>query len=110
MRRIEGVSSFSLRRGWCWRLTDVLPVLGLSGAAIFLNEVKAPLALLGLVMTAAGVPLPATALFELLNAAEMIPRSPASPYPGQGEPAGRGDRHPGTGAGGSGAGEEEAGP
>lgn len=36
-------------------LTDVLPFLGISGAAIFLNEIKTPLALIGLGMNAFGV-------------------------------------------------------
>lgn len=50
-----GVSGTAMLACCAHHLTDVLPVLGLSGAAIFLNEVKTPLAFLGLAMTAAGV-------------------------------------------------------
>lgn len=36
-------------------VADVLPVIGLSGAAIFLNEIKTPLAGVSLAMNAAGI-------------------------------------------------------
>jgi len=36
-------------------LTDVLPILGLSGAAVFLNAYKTPLLWLGIVMNLAGI-------------------------------------------------------
>ena len=50
-----GVSGTAMLACCAHHLTEVLPVLGLSGAAIFLNEVKTPLAFVGLAMTAAGV-------------------------------------------------------
>jgi hypothetical protein len=36
-------------------LADVLPILGLSAGAVFLNEIKTPLALAGLVMNTGGI-------------------------------------------------------
>ena len=50
-----GVSGTAMLACCAHHLTDVLPVLGLSGAAIFLNELKTPLAFVGLATTAAGV-------------------------------------------------------
>lgn len=50
-----GVSGTAMLACCAHHLADVLPVVGLSGAAIFLNEIKTPLALVGLAMNVAGV-------------------------------------------------------
>lgn len=50
-----GVSGTAMLACCAHHLADVLPVVGLSGAAILLNEFKTPLALVGLAMNAAGV-------------------------------------------------------
>ncbi|MEW6046829.1 MAG: hypothetical protein AB1609_10160 [Bacillota bacterium] len=50
-----GVSGTAMLACCAHHLADVLPVVGLSGAAIFLNDIKTPLALVGLAMNVAGV-------------------------------------------------------
>lgn len=50
-----GVSATAMLACCAHHLADVLPIVGLSGAAIFLNEIKTPLALAGLVMNIVGV-------------------------------------------------------
>ncbi len=49
-----GTSSAAMIACCAHHVTDVLPVLGLSGAAIFLNDYRIPLMVLGLVLNAAG--------------------------------------------------------
>ncbi len=50
-----GVSGTAMLACCAHHLADVLPVVGLSGAAILLNDIKTPLALVGLAMNVAGV-------------------------------------------------------
>lgn len=50
-----GTSTAAMLACCAHHLTDVLPVLGLSGAAIFLNDYKTALLWLGITMNAAGV-------------------------------------------------------
>lgn len=50
-----GVSGTAMLACCAHHLADVLPVVGLSGAAIFLNDIKTPLALVGLAMNVVGV-------------------------------------------------------
>lgn len=49
-----GVSGVAMLACCAHHLADVLPVVGLSAAAIFLNDIKTPLAFVGLAMNAAG--------------------------------------------------------
>lgn len=50
-----GVSGVAMLACCAHHLADVLPVVGLSAAAIFLNDIKTPLAFVGLAMNAAGL-------------------------------------------------------
>ncbi len=50
-----GTSSVAMVACCLHHVTDVLPVLGLSGAAIFLNQYRVPFMVVGLVVNAAGV-------------------------------------------------------
>ncbi len=50
-----GVSSVAMVACCIHHVTDVLPVLGLSGAAIFLNQYRIPLMVAGLGVNAVGV-------------------------------------------------------
>lgn len=50
-----GVSTSAMLACCAHHLADVLPILGLGGAAIFLNDVKTPLAASGIVLNAAGI-------------------------------------------------------
>ncbi len=50
-----GVGAGAMLACCAHHLSDILPVVGVSGAAMFLSEFKTPLALLGLAVTAAGV-------------------------------------------------------
>ncbi len=50
-----GTSTVAMVACCAHHLADVLPVLGLSGAAIFLNDYKLPLLWLGIVMNGAGI-------------------------------------------------------
>lgn len=50
-----GVSGTAMLACCAHHLADVLPVAGLSGAAVFLDQIKTPLALVGLAMNVAGV-------------------------------------------------------
>lgn len=51
----SGTSTAAMLACCAHHLTDVLPVLGLSGAAVLLNAYKTPLLWLGIVMNVAGV-------------------------------------------------------
>jgi hypothetical protein len=50
-----GTSTAAMLACCAHHLSDILPVVGLSGAAIFLNDYKAELLWLGIVMNAAGI-------------------------------------------------------
>lgn len=50
-----GTSAAAMLACCAHHLADILPVIGLSGAALFLNEFKTPLLWLGLAMNLAGV-------------------------------------------------------
>lgn len=50
-----GVSTTAMLACCAHHLADVLPILGLSAGAVFLNEIKTPLALAGLVMNTGGI-------------------------------------------------------
>lgn len=50
-----GTSATAMLACCAHHLADILPILGLSGAAIFLNAYKTPLLWLGIVMNLAGV-------------------------------------------------------
>jgi len=50
-----GTSSLAMVACCLHHVTDVLPVIGLSGAAIFLNQYRIPFMVVGLVVNAAGV-------------------------------------------------------
>lgn len=50
-----GTSTAAMLACCAHHLTDVLPILGLSGAAVFLNAYKTPLLWLGIVMNLAGI-------------------------------------------------------
>src|SRR3990172_2268669 len=50
-----GMSGSAVLACCAHHLNDVLPVIGVSGAAVFLNEVKTPLAVLGIAMNLTGV-------------------------------------------------------
>ncbi|MDE3075431.1 MAG: hypothetical protein KGJ86_08380 [Chloroflexota bacterium] len=50
-----GTSTAAMLACCAHHLTDVLPILGLSGAAIFLNAYKTPLLWLGILMNLAGI-------------------------------------------------------
>ena len=50
-----GTSATAMLACCAHHLTDVLPILGLSGAAVFLNAYKTPLLWLGIVMNLAGI-------------------------------------------------------
>lgn len=50
-----GTSTVAMVACCAHHLADVLPILGLSGAAIFLNDYKLPLLWLGIVMNLAGI-------------------------------------------------------
>ena len=50
-----GTSTVAMVACCAHHLADVLPILGLSGAAIFLNDYKLPLLWLGIVMNGAGI-------------------------------------------------------
>ncbi len=50
-----GTSSVAMVACCLHHVTDVLPVLGLSGAAIFLNQYRVPFMVVGLVVNAVGV-------------------------------------------------------
>jgi len=50
-----GMSSGAMLACCAHHVADVVPIVGASGAAILLNEVKTPLAVAGIVMSWAGV-------------------------------------------------------
>ncbi len=50
-----GTSTVAMVACCAHHLADVLPILGLSGAAIFLNDYKVPLLWLGILMNLAGI-------------------------------------------------------
>jgi len=50
-----GVSTGAMLACCAHHLADVLPIVGVSGAAIFLNDMKTPIAALGIVLNAAGI-------------------------------------------------------
>lgn len=50
-----GVSATAMLACCAHHLADVLPILGLSAGAVFLNEIKTPLALVGLAMNLGGI-------------------------------------------------------
>jgi hypothetical protein len=50
-----GTSAAAMLACCAHHLADILPVIGLSGAALFLNEFKTPLLWLGLAMNLAGI-------------------------------------------------------
>jgi hypothetical protein len=50
-----GTSTVAMLACCAHHLTDVLPILGLSGAAIFLSQYKTPLLWLGIAMNLAGI-------------------------------------------------------
>jgi len=50
-----GTSTVSMVACCAHHLTDVMPILGLSGAALFLNEYRAPLMVLGIITNAIGI-------------------------------------------------------
>ena len=50
-----GTSATAMLACCAHHLTDVLPILGLSGAAVFLNAYKTPLLWLGVLMNLAGI-------------------------------------------------------
>lgn len=50
-----GTSTVAMVACCAHHLVDVLPIVGLSGAAIFLNDYKLPLLWLGILMNAAGI-------------------------------------------------------
>jgi hypothetical protein len=50
-----GTSTVSMVACCAHHLTDVLPIVGLSGAALFLNEYRGPLMVLGILTNAIGI-------------------------------------------------------
>lgn len=50
-----GTSTVSMVACCAHHLTDVLPIVGLSGAALFLNDFRGPLMVLGIVTNAIGI-------------------------------------------------------
>ena len=64
-----GTSSVAMLACCAHHVTDVLPILGLSGAAIFLNAYRTPLLWLGVVMNLAGV---AYLLYRLKRHRQML--------------------------------------
>jgi hypothetical protein len=66
-----GLSTTAMVACCAHHLADLLPVLGLSGAAILLNAYRSPLLWLGLVMNLAGV---AYLLTRIYRQASQLPR------------------------------------
>ena len=60
-------------------LTDVLPVVGMAGAALFLNTYKTPLLWLGIAMNLGGV---AYLLVQVRRTRRMACATPAEAAPG----------------------------
>jgi copper chaperone CopZ len=65
-----GTSTTAMLACCAHHLTEVLPILGLSGAAVFLNAYKTPLLWLGIAMNAAGI---AYLLGQLLRRPRLAP-------------------------------------
>ena len=64
-----GTSTVAMLACCAHHVTDVLPIIGLSGAAIFLNAYKTPLLWLGILMNLAGI---AYLLYQLQRQRQML--------------------------------------
>jgi len=73
-----GTSAAAMLACCAHHLVDLLPLLGLSAAAVFLNAYRTPLFLLGIAMNALGVVVIARQLRRARRACAVIERAPST--------------------------------